>query len=95
MSSAPAERRLHALVSGRVQGVFYRRFVFEAARRLNLAGSARNLPDRRVEVIAEGPEPALRELVRQLHTGPPAARVEAVDESWSDPTGGCAGFTIG
>lgn len=66
------------LVSGRVQGVFYRASTRNEAARLGLAGSARNLDDGRVEVIASGPDYALAALERWLWQGPPSARVEAV-----------------
>ena len=55
-------RRLEAAVHGWVQGVGFRWHTRDLARRLGLQGYVRNRPDRTVEVVAEGPEPALREL---------------------------------
>ncbi len=75
------------LVSGRVQGVFYRASTREQAQRLGLAGSAVNLPDGRVEVRAEGEAAALDALERWLHRGPPAARVDAVERLPGVPSG--------
>jgi acylphosphatase len=66
------------LVSGRVQGVFYRASTRNEAHRLGIAGSARNLDDGRVEVIASGSDEALAELERWLWQGPSSARVENV-----------------
>lgn len=66
------------LVSGRVQGVFYRASTREQALRLGLTGHARNLPDGRVEVRAHGEAAALEALERWLWQGPPAARVTDV-----------------
>ena len=66
------------LVSGRVQGVFYRASTRSEAERLGLAGSARNLDDGRVEVVASGADEALSALERWLWQGPPSARVEDV-----------------
>ena len=66
------------LVSGRVQGVFYRAATRERARHLGLVGYARNLDDGRVEVVAFGAPEALDALERWLWQRPPAARVEAV-----------------
>ncbi len=66
------------LVSGRVQGVFFRASTRDEALRLGLAGSASNLPDGRVEVIASGSEAALSALERWLWRGPPSARVDDV-----------------
>lgn len=74
------------LVSGKVQGVFFRASTRERALDLGLSGRATNLPDGRVEVIAEGDAGALDALEAWLHQGPPAARVESVvREAWSGP----------
>jgi len=67
------------LVSGLVQGVFYRASTKARARELGLNGFARNLPDGRVEVVANGDAEALDALQAWLRQGPPAARVTAVD----------------
>lgn len=69
------------LVGGKVQGVFFRASTREQALELGLRGYARNLPDGRVEVLAEGDERALDALERWLHVGPPMANVETVDRS--------------
>jgi len=69
------------LVSGRVQGVFYRASTRERALALGLSGKAENLPDGRVEVIACGQAAAIDALGDWLWRGPPAARVEAVERS--------------
>lgn len=66
------------LVSGRVQGVFYRASTREQALRLGLAGHARNLSDGRVEVLAYGQAAALDALERWLWQGPSAAEVSDV-----------------
>ena len=67
------------LVSGRVQGVFFRASAREEAVRLGLDGHAANLTDGRVEVVASGDAAALEELERWLRHGPPAARVEGLE----------------
>ncbi|MGY1722524.1 acylphosphatase [Blastococcus sp. SYSU DS0533] len=84
--------RVEVLVSGRVQGVGYRYFVRELARRAGLAGVARNLPDGRVEVVAEGAEQAVRELVAALDGPDAPGRVTDVDVR-SGPPQGLRGFT--
>lgn len=66
------------LVSGKVQGVFFRASTREQALRLGIGGHARNLADGDVEVLACGTDDALDELERWLRHGPPAARVERV-----------------
>lgn len=79
--------RLTALVSGTVQGVGYRRYVQRHARDLNLSGSAENLLDGRVEVVAEGSREGLDRLLHWLRRGPPHARVEDVQTQYSEATG--------
>lgn len=91
---APAERRLDAVVAGRVQGVGYRYFVVDRARALGLSGWVANLPGGSVRTVAEGPEEALRRLLADLWDGPPAAWVESVSEAWSRPTGEFGGFHV-
>ena len=86
---------VHALVYGRVQGVFFRAFVSGEATRLGLTGYVRNLSAvEAVEVQAEGERKWLEELVGCLKVGPPAARVEKVATSWSEYTGGYSRFNI-
>jgi acylphosphatase len=66
------------LVQGLVQGVGFRYFVYRSAERLGLSGFVRNLPDGRVEVVAAGPEDALRQLEDRLRQGPSHAQVTEV-----------------
>ena len=68
----------HFLVSGRVQGVFFRAETEAAARRLGLTGWVSNLADGSAELVACGAEAKLVELERWLRQGPPRARVEQV-----------------
>ncbi len=72
--------RLHVAVRGRVQGVGFRWFAREAARRLDVSGWVRNRPDGSVEVAAEGSAPAIEKLKAVLRDGPPGASVASVDE---------------
>ena len=81
--------RLTAFVRGRVQGVGYRWWTRARALELGLAGSATNLQDGRVEVVAEGPEEACRALLALLPTGP--GTVEFVSERWGAARG-ASGF---
>ena len=66
------------LVSGRVQGVYYRASAAERARAGGITGHARNLPDGRVEVLACGTDEAVREFIAWLWIGPAAAKVADV-----------------
>ena len=79
------QAHLQAQVYGRVQGVYFRYFVQDIARRAGLKGYVRNLPGNDVvEVEVEGDKQQLEKLVEQLKIGPPAARVKKVEISWSD-----------
>jgi acylphosphatase len=69
---------LHAHVSGRVQGVYFRGWTRGQAQRLELNGWVRNLRDGRVEILARGDEAALRELEKLLRQGPSFSRVDDV-----------------
>lgn len=86
---------MHAVVSGRVQGVGFRFFVYREGRKLGLAGVVRNLPDGRVDVVAEGPEPTLHQLLGLLRRGPMLSRVDEVDVEWNVPPPRTSEFTIG
>jgi acylphosphatase len=68
----------HFMVSGQVQGVFFRASAEATARRLGLTGWVRNLRDGRVELIACGEQARLEELEQWLWQGPPRARVTEV-----------------
>ena len=67
------------LISGRVQGVGFRYFVYQAALREQVGGWVRNAPAGHVEALAEGDESAVDRFERQLRVGPPASRVERVN----------------
>jgi acylphosphatase len=84
--------RVHLLVSGRVQGVAFRMYTVDEARRLGVSGWVRNLADGRVEVEAEGERAALLGLVRFCEKGPPAARVDGVEARWAPFRGDLAAF---
>ena len=85
---------LHAFVSGRVQGVGFRAFVKRKADMLGLKGFVRNLPDGRVEVVAEGEEEKLSKLLTFLHEGPSLSKVKNVEYSYSDYRGVYEDFQI-
>jgi acylphosphatase len=85
--------RVHLTIDGLVQGVAFRAYTEEEARRLGVQGWVRNLPDGRVEAEAEGERSAVEALVAWCRHGPPAARVEAVQASWSAYRGDLGTFT--
>ncbi len=76
---------LVAVISGRVQGVGYRAFAADVAMRASLEGTARNMVDGRVEVIAEGPENQLRTFLEELRVGPILSRVDNIESRWEKP----------
>jgi len=82
MAKGSEQARLHLVVSGRVQGVFFRGATVDEARSLGLTGWVRNRPDGRVEIVAEGRRASLEMLLAWAHRGPPAARVDQVEASW-------------
>jgi acylphosphatase len=93
-ADSPA-KQLHAFVTGRVQAVGFREFVRYHASLLKLTGYVRNGDDgRTVEVIAEGPERALEELLARLREGPRMSRVETVNVEYAPATGAYARFAV-
>jgi acylphosphatase len=82
------------LVSGRVTGVGFRYFTRDAARREGLTGIVRNLPDGRVEAVAEGDAESLERFEMALRRGPARARVEALEIDALPVAGNYFGFSI-
>ncbi|WP_022683156.1 acylphosphatase [Sphingobium bisphenolivorans] len=69
----------HLMITGRVQGVFYRNWTVATALSLGLTGWVRNRSDGSVEALVEGSREAVEQFVALAHQGPPAARVERID----------------
>lgn len=91
--SPTAAARVVALVDGRVQGVGMRWWTRQHAQTLGLAGSATNLLDGRVEVVAEGSREACEQLVRAILEGRSPGRVSDVRVRWESPRGATR-FTV-
>ena len=79
--------RAHVVVTGRVQGVFFRTETRDRARSLGLGGWVRNNGDGTVEAVFEGDEERVESMVEWCRRGPSGARVEDVDVAWSSPQG--------
>lgn len=88
------QQRLHAQISGLVQGVYFRDTTRQQAQALGVAGWVRNRPDGSVEVMAEGPKLQLDTLLQFLHQGPRLAQVEKVQAQWLAATGEFSAFEI-
>jgi len=86
--------RLHLFIRGRVQGVFFRASTQEKARELGVTGFVKNLPDGRVEIVAEGAQPAVDALAQWAESGPPQASVERVERITEEATGEFGEFRV-
>lgn len=82
-----AAQRVHMIIQGRVQGVFFRDYTVAEARRLGLSGWVRILRDGTVELEAEGEAGALAQLESWCHQGSPSARVTGILSGSVPPTG--------
>ncbi|MDF9391387.1 MULTISPECIES: acylphosphatase [Methylococcus] len=87
-------KRVHVLVAGRVQGVWYRASAARKASELGLTGWVRNLPDGRVELVAEGDAESVDALLVWCRHGPPLARVAGLDVRETAVTGEFAEFAV-
>ena len=88
------EIRVHAIISGRVQGVFFRMETKRKADACRVYGWVRNLPDGRVEAVFEGERPRVEEVVSWCHQGPPASNVKQVKISEQPFTGEWDSFKV-
>jgi acylphosphatase len=86
--------RAHVIVSGRVQGVYFRGAMQRRAHALNVTGWVRNRPDGQVEAVCEGEGAAVRDVVAWCHQGPPNALVTAVDVRYETPEGNFTSFGV-
>ncbi len=89
-----AKIRAHLIISGRVQGVYFRYSTEQEATRLGLTGWVRNLRSGEVEAVFEGSEKEVEEMVRWCHHGPPGAVVREVKEERGPATNEFSRFTI-
>ena len=87
-------KRVQVYYSGRVQGVGFRYTVRQIAHGYDVVGCIRNLPDNRVELIAEGDEDELKRFVNEVATGDLAVYIRHAPVDWSAPTGEFREFSI-
>ena len=76
--------RIHVMISGKVQGVFFRISAQDKANELNLTGWVKNIFNNAVEIIAEGDREELSKLTGWLQLGPPNAIIDKISIEWSD-----------
>lgn len=86
--------RVHVIIHGYVQGVFFRASTREKAVSLGLKGWVKNLHDGSVEALFEGDSEKLLEAVEWCRSGPPGAQVTKIDETWEDYTGEHSRFDV-
>ena len=84
----------HLLISGRVQGVFYRATCASEARARGLLGWVRNLPDGNVEALLQGPKEKVEDMIRWCYRGPSEARVSKIDVAYREPDPALTDFRI-
>jgi acylphosphatase len=88
------QKRIQMIVSGRVQGVYFRASAQREARLLGVTGYVRNRPDGSVEIIAEGEEDLVKGLLLWAQKGPSTARVDKIETRWRSYTGEFSDFRI-
>ena len=75
------QQRVHLLVSGNVQGVFFRQALKVVAKKNNVSGWVRNLNDRRVEAVLEGHSKSINSVIEWAHVGPANSRIDDIEVS--------------
>jgi acylphosphatase len=85
---------VHVLISGRVQGVWFRASTRQKAEQLGIKGWVRNTSDGRVEAVFEGQEELVREIVEWCYHGPPMAKVSNVEVKKQDSTEDYDSFSV-
>jgi len=86
--------RAHILVSGRVQGVFFRENTQRKAKKLGINGWIKNLSDGKVEAVFEGDKKSVGKIIEWVKNGPILARVESIDIEWQEYFGEFTDFEI-
>jgi acylphosphatase len=86
--------RIHLLISGEVQGVFFRANTRKAASELGVSGWVRNAPNGMVEVVAEGRKPLLDRFIEFCRKGPEGARVDEIEIEWKKFRGEFGDFLV-
>lgn len=88
------KKRAHVLISGRVQGVWFRANTKDKAQQLGVKGWVRNTPDGKVEALFEGEEEGVKQMIEWCRHGPPLAKVSEVKVEWKEPENDFESFSI-
>jgi acylphosphatase len=88
------QKRIHVVVRGRVQDVYFRATAQREARQLGLSGWVKNRSDGAVEILAEGDEEHVKDLLSWAQLGPSTARVDKIETRWRSYTGEFSDFRI-
>jgi len=94
MGDMPKQVRARVVITGKVQGVYFRAETQRAARQRNVRGWVRNRPDGSVEALFEGDEPSVKAMLEWCRQGSPLSRVEHVDVRWETHKGDWDRFDI-
>lgn len=86
--------RAHLLIEGKVQGVFYRVWTSKQAQSLGLTGWVKNLKDKKVETVFEGPKEKVEKMIEKCKEGPGPSSVERLNVSWKKASGEFSSFEI-
>ncbi len=89
-----AEKAIHAVITGKVQGVFFRAFTRDEALHYDLSGWVSNRPDGSVEAFISGDAGQVDRMISWLHQGSPASRVDEVIVDTREPDSTLQGFEI-
>ena len=87
-------KRCHILISGKVQGVYYRAYAKTNAEKVRVTGYVKNMPDGRVEVVAEGDEFDVLSFIQFIRSGPPSSVIEGFDVEWLPASGEFKDFQV-
>lgn len=88
------KKNVHVIISGRVQGVWFRTSTKQKAEQLGITGWVRNTKDGRVEAIFEGEEETVNQMLQWCHQGPPLSKVNNVEIKNQNPTNGFEEFSV-
>ena len=88
------QKRIHAIVKGKVQGVFFRKYTYKQANKLKLSGWVRNLPDRSVETVFQGEKKTVELMLTWLYKGSPHSLVTEVISREEKVTDEFTDFTV-